>query len=157
MRLFSLSVAAVLFSFLPANAADTYVTFVHKDTKKVLAVADGSSEGGAKVILAKENATDESQHWKLEKDGEMLKIVNRKSGKVLDVNEVSNDEGASLIIWDSKDDGNDNQRFKWDEKAGTLVGKASGHALDVDKDGFVIQKKLDKDAKGQAWEAKPVK
>jgi hypothetical protein len=69
----------------PAEAADAkYFKLVHADTGKVLSVADNSDEAGAKAVLAKDEGS-KGQQWKLEKDGDHYKIVNRNSGKVLDV------------------------------------------------------------------------
>src|SRR5437660_11075113 len=86
----------------PAAADDAkYVKLVHADTGKVLAVADNSEDAGAKTVLAKDDGT-KAQQWKLEKDGTHYKFVNRKSGKVLDVDGESVEEGGAIIVWDDK-------------------------------------------------------
>src|SRR5438132_1173391 len=100
----------------PAAAQDAkYVKLVHVDTSKVLAVADNSDEANAKVVLAKDDGS-KGQQWKFVKDGDHYKIVNRKSGKVLDVEGDSMEEGGAIIQWDDKEEGNDNQRWSWDGK-----------------------------------------
>ena len=91
--------------------------------------------------------------WKVEKDGEFLKLVHVKSGKVLDVNGDSKDEGAPIILWDDKPEGYDNQRWAWagDGKERRLKSKSSELVLDVDDEGKVVQKKSGEKAKGQLW------
>lgn len=158
IRILSLSLLA-FWGTSPLSAAD-YVKLVHVESKKVLSVADKSEEPGAKIVLAKDNGGD-VQQWKLEKDGDHLKIVNRKTGKVLDVFEASVDEDAAIIQWDEKGEDNANQRWSWDgdakAKERRLKSKSSSYFLSVDKEGNAIQKKADKDAKGQLWEVVEVK
>jgi len=52
-------------------------------------------------VVAKDEA-NKARQWKLEKDGDHYKIVNRKSTKVLDVNNQSKDEGGSIIQWEGQ-------------------------------------------------------
>ena len=139
------------------------------DLQMALALARWEGEGGApqpksennretRATLAKDEANPARQ-WKLEKDGDQLKIVNRKSGKVLDVNEASKDEGGEIIQWDDKTEDNDNQRWSWDGagEERRLKSKNSGMVLDVNSDGRVIQKKSDEKAKSQLWRVVDVK
>jgi hypothetical protein len=153
-------VGAVALFAAPAVAADDvkWVKLVNPDTGKVLGVTDDSDEAGARVALVKDTNA-ESQQWKVEKDGEVLKVTNRKSGKVLDVFQASADEGAAVIQWDEKTEENDNQRWSWDGdgKAKRLKGKSSGLVLDVDGDGKIVQKKADDKAKTQLWEVADAK
>lgn len=158
MSRFCLSAALVVLA-APALFADDkdaakFVKLRHAETGKVLAVAGGSDDDLAEVVLAKEDDKDQSQQWTLEKDGEFLKIVNRKSGKVLDVNNDSKDEGANLIQYASKDDGNDNQRFQWDGKGKgrRLKSKSSELVLDAGDENKVVQKKADEKGKSQLFE-----
>jgi hypothetical protein len=151
-------VACGLFA-APAAAADAkYVKLVHADTGKVLAVADNSDEAGAKAVLAKDDGS-KAQQWKLEKDGSHYKIVNRKSGKVLDVEGESMDEGGGIIQWDDKSEGNDNQRWSWEGKGKDrrLKSKSSSLVLDVGDDAAIVQRKADEKAKGQLWRVVEVK
>src|SRR5438876_10530503 len=83
-----------------------WVKLVHTDTGKVLSVADKSEEPAARVVLAKDDGS-EFQQWKLVKDGNYYKVVNRKTGQVLDVFEESLDEGTDIIQWPDKPEGND--------------------------------------------------
>src|SRR5258708_6411148 len=143
----------------PAIADDAkYVKLVHADTGKVLAVAEGSDESGAKVVLAQDDGS-EAQQWRLVKDGDFYKLVNRKSGKVLDVFQNSDEEGAEIIQWDDKSEGYDNQRWSWEGtgKARRLKAKSSGMVLDIGDSGQVVQKKSDDKAKGQLWTVAEVK
>ncbi|HLW65083.1 MAG TPA: RICIN domain-containing protein [Gemmataceae bacterium] len=154
--IFTLVACAVLASI--ALAEDKYVKLVHVASGKALAVADGSDEAGAKAVVAKDDGS-KSQQWRLEKDGDHYKIVNRKSGKVLDVEQESLEDGGSIIQWDDKADGNDNQRWSWDGsgKERRLKSKSSSLVLDVAEDASVIQKKPDEKAKGQLWRVVEVK
>ena len=137
--------------------AEVLVKIVHVETGKVLAVEDDSDESEKPIVLAKDEVKAERQ-WKIVTDGEWLKIVHAKSGKVLDVNNASSDEGAQLIIWDAKDDDNDNQRFQWvgkgEEKR--LKAKGSSLVLDLEKTN-VVQKKSDEKSKSQTWKVVEVK
>lgn len=159
----SKTIAAVVFTcglFGAALAADDkkYVKLVHADTGKVLAIADGSDDAGAKAVLAKDDGS-QGQQWQLVKDGDYYKVVNRKSGKVLDVEGDSMDEGGGIIQWDDKSEGNDNQRWSWagDGKERRLKSKSSGLVLDTGDEGAVVQKKADDKAKGQLWKVVEVK
>lgn len=142
-----------------ALAADAnFVKLVHADTGKVLAVADNSDEAGAKAVLAKDDGS-EGQQWKFEKDGDHYKIVNRKSGKVLDVEGESKDEGGSIIQWDDKAEGSDNQRWAWEGKGKDrrLKSKSSDLVLDVGDGDSIVQRKADEKSKPQLWRVVEVK
>ena len=140
------------------SADDMIVKIVHVETGKVLAVADNSEEAGARTLLAKDG-DGEALQWKLVKDGNFLKIVNRKSGKVLDVFGDEKDEGTQIIIWDEKDEGTDNQRWSWvgDGKERQIKSKSSELVLDVDSEGRLVQKKADEKSKKQLWRIEEVK
>jgi hypothetical protein len=141
------------------DKAVKYFRLVHVESGKVLSVANNSEEAEARAVIAKEDPKNQSQEWKLDKDGDHYKLTNRKSGKVLDVNNASTDEGAEIIQWDDKSDDNDNQRWSW-VGTGTdrrLKSKSSGHVLDVNKEDGVIQNKADDKTKGQLWKLVEVK
>ncbi|HEV3143754.1 MAG TPA: RICIN domain-containing protein [Gemmataceae bacterium] len=141
-----------------ALAEDKYVKVVHVASGKVLSVADNSDDAGVKAVVVKDDGA-KSQQWKFEKDGDHYKIVNRKSGKVLDVEGESMDDGGSIIQWDDKAEGNDNQRWSWEGsgKERQLKSKSSSLVLDVGEEGLVIQKKADDKAKGQLWRVEEIK
>src|SRR5437660_1232956 len=147
-----------LFAASAAAGGAKYVKLVHADTGKVLAVADDSDDAGAKAVLAKDG-NSKAQQWKLEKDGDHYKLVNRKSGKVLDVEGASAEEGVAIIQWDDKAEDNDNQRWSWqgEGKDRRLKSKSSGLVLDVGDGDAVVQKKADEKAKGQLWRVAEVK
>jgi hypothetical protein len=143
-------------------ADEKIVRIVNVETGKVLAVADDSEESGARAVLAKADPDNKAQQWEIKKDKKDKKafaLVNVKSGKVLDVNEDSKDEGAAIIIWDAKDEDNDNQRWSWEEKdkERRIVSKSSELVLDVDDEGRIVQKKPDEKAKKQLWKIEKVK
>jgi hypothetical protein len=156
----ALVVAAFVLSLAlraPAQEAK-HVKLVHVETGKVLALTDDSGDAGAKAVVAKDEA-NEARQWKLEKDGDEYKIINRKTGKFLDVFEASMEEGGAIIQWDEKTEDNANQRWSWegtgDERR--LKSKHSNLVLDVEKDGSVVQKKADPNAKSQLWRVAEVK
>lgn len=136
---------------------DKFVKLVLADGR-VLSVESDSDEAEAQVVVVKDGAS-KAQQWQSVADGQSLKLVNRKSGKVLDVMDDSKDEDGKIIIWDDKTEDNDNQRWQWAGagKARRLKSKSSGLVLDVDGQGRVIQKKADAKAKSQLWTVKEVK
>jgi hypothetical protein len=142
-----------------ATADDKFVRLVNVDTGKVLAVKDDSDEAGSRAVLAKLDEANKAQQWKLEKDGSEYKLVNRKSGKVLDVNDDSKDEDGTIIVWDDKDDDNANQRWSWagEGKERRLKSKSSELVLDVDDEGGIVQKKVAEKSKKQLWRVEEVK
>jgi hypothetical protein len=144
----------------PALAADEkIVRIVNVETGKVLAVTDDSEEAGARTVLAKADPDNKAQQWEIKKDKKVFALVNVKSGKVLDVNEDSKEEGAAIIIWDAKDEDNDNQLWSWEEKdkERRIVSKSSALVLDIDDEGRIVQKKTDEKAKKQLWNIEKVK
>jgi hypothetical protein len=157
-RTISAVVACGLFVAQAAADDAKYVKLVHVKTSKVLAVADNSDEAGAKAVLAKDDGS-KAQQWRFEKDGDHYKLVNRKSGKLLDVEGESTDEGGAIIQWDEKTEGNDNQRWSWEgkDKARRLKSKSSTLVLDVGDDEAVVQRKADEKAKGQLWRVVEIK
>jgi hypothetical protein len=148
-----LAVVVALGLFTAAATADPpYGKLVHVDTGKVLAVANNSDEAGAKTVLARDDGS-RGQQWAFVKDGDYFKIVNRKSGQVLDVEMDSINEGAAIIQWHDKPEGNDNQRWLFEGfgLARILRCKSSGLVLDVSADGAVVQRAANGKAKGQVW------
>jgi peroxiredoxin len=119
-----------------------YVKLVHVQTGKVLAVAGNSDDSGALTVLARDDGSKAHQ-WKFEKDGAYFKITNRKSGKVLDVQQESKVEGTAIIQWQDKPAGsdNDNQRWSWqgNGKLRRLRSKFNGLVLDVRGEAVVVQ------------------
>lgn len=148
----------VLAIAVPVRGADEKFVKIALADGKVLSIADDSEEAGAAVVVAKEGDS-KAQQWQVVEDGKFLKLVNRKSGKVLDVYEASRDEDVKIIVWDEKSDDSDNQRWSWEGKgkARRLKSKSSELVLDIDSQGNVIQKKADDKAKGQLWTVKEVK
>lgn len=154
-------IATLSLTFAAAAAAEEakYVKLLHVNTGRVLAVTDDSDDNEARVIIAKDEPANKSRQWQLVKDGEYLKIVNRKSGKVLDVNNASKDEDGEIIQWEEKTDDNDNQRWSWEGKGDDrrLKSKDSKLVLDVTAEGKVIQKKPDEKTATQLWKIVEVK
>jgi hypothetical protein len=156
----SLSALAVCAAFAAtATAADKFVRLVNVETGKVLAVEGDSDEDEARTVLAKPDNENKAQQWEVKADGKHFSLVNRKSGKVLDVNGASTDEGAAIIIYPAKDDDFDNQRWSWDGdgKDRRIKSKSSDLVIDVDGEGKLIQKKADDKAKKQLWRVEEVK
>ena len=169
------------------------VKIVHVETGKVLSVADNSMDDEAAAVLVKDEPVKDSKDtaqakkakatsWKLEKDGEHWKIMNRNSGKVLDVSGFSNDEGTIIIQYgDKTDEDNSNQRWAWVEiksedakpadapkadaakssdkpaPTGRIKSKSSSLVLDADSDGTIVQRSANSKAKSQIWQIVEIK
>jgi len=134
----------------PDASKYTYVKLVHVDTGKILAIDDDSDVDGATAVLAKDDGSIAHQ-WRFEKHGDYQKIINRKSGKVLDVYMESTEEGGAIIQWDDKEGGdNDNQLWSWDARgtARRLRSKSSTLVLDVGDDGAIVQRKANELCRG---------
>jgi hypothetical protein len=138
-------------------AQSKYVKLVNVGTGKILGVDSDSEDDEAAAMVTKDSGSTARQ-WRLEKDGEFLKVINRKSGKVLDVSRDSTDEEAPIIQYMDKTESGenfDNQRWKWRVSApgspGQLVSKLSQFVLDIDDQGFLVQRKSDQKAKNQLW------
>lgn len=132
-----------------------YVKLINVGSGKVLAVEGDSEDDETPAIVAK-NSDNAPRQWKLEKDGDYLKLVNRKSGKVLDVSGESQDEDGAIIQYSDKTDGadsTDNQRWQWqgDGPQRRLTSKSSQLVLDVNEQGYVVQRKSDAKSKTQLW------
>ena len=111
---------------------------------------------GGRAVVVQADPMDPAQEWKIEPAGKAFKLVNRKTGQVLDVSDESTDPGAPIIQWE--DNGFDNQRWNWvgDGAERRLRSKSSGLVADTDKDGKLVQRKADKNAKSQLWKVVPV-
>jgi hypothetical protein len=152
-------IATFSLAFAAAAEEAKYVKLLHVNTGRVLAVTDDSDDNEARAVVAKDEPANKARQWQLVKDGEYLKIVNRKSGKVLDVNNASKDEDGEIIQWEEKTDDNDNQRWSWEGKGDDrrLKSKDSKLVLDVTAEGKVIQKKPDEKTATQLWKIVEVK
>jgi len=167
LRYSCLATAFIALLSVPILAADTplgpdgkpeskCVKLVNADSGKVLALDADSEDDSAQAVVAKDAASPARQ-WKVQSEGAFLKLVNRKSGKVLDVSGDSTDEDGIIIQWEDKagtdGESTDNQRWKWQGTgdARRLESKRSGLVLDLDSQGFLIQKKADPKSKTQLW------
>ena len=142
-----------------------YYKVVNVGSGKILGVADDSEDNEAQAtLMADVPASDKhskNRQWKLERDGNFLKLANRASDKVLDVYQESGDEGTQIILYDDKGGNNgesvDNQRWSLDgdvknAAAGRRIkSKSSGLVLDVEPDGSIVQRRANQNAKGQLW------
>lgn len=127
--------------------------------KKVLGII-GAKDDDARVILAPNNDL-QGQQWKFVKAGDYYKIVNRKSGKALNVANASGEENAAIIQWDAADDG-ENQQWSLVKQGEHFVIQArhSGMVLDVADDSknrkaTVVQSNL-REGRNQRIELVPV-
>ncbi len=137
-----------------SQPASQTVKIVNVGTSKILGVQDDGEDDSTPACLMKDE-WNPARRWTIEKDGNSLKITNRKSGKALDVSGDSLDEEGGIIIWPAKssEDGNDNQRWSWDGdgKERRLKSKSSGLVLDVATDGSIVQRRADPKSKNQLW------
>ena len=142
-----------------------YYKVVNVGSGKILGVADDSEDNEAQAtLMADVPASDKhskNRQWKLERDGNFLKLANRASDKVLDVYQESGDEGTQIILYDDKGGNNgesvENQRWSLDGDAKNAAAgrrvksKSSGLVLDAEPDGSIVQRRANPNAKGQLW------
>jgi hypothetical protein len=141
--------------------AQGYVKLVNVETKKILGILDDNTklapddkplEGQA--VLANDDNSNKARQWRIEKDEDgVLKIINRKSGQVLDLCKSSNEEGGEIIQWPEWQPKFPNQRFEWvgDGNERRLMNQSSGLVLDVDEGGKIVQAKSNANHKKQLW------
>lgn len=98
-------------------------------SKLLLAVPDKEAGEGALIVLAAQGP-NQLQQWKFVKIGDYYKIVNRKTGMALNVQNESTDEGTAIIQWDASAD-NENQQW-------SLVEKEGGYAIEARHSGMVL-------------------
>jgi serine/threonine protein kinase len=137
----------------PANPEDTpFTQLIQVGTGGALSVAESTDQSPDRAVIAPANEKDPAQHWKFLEIGPHYKVVNRKTGKVLDVFEESTEEGGQIILWMNKTGNADNQLWRWDEQGPErrLLTKQTGMALDIDADGKAVQRRVDVNAK-QRW------
>ena len=140
-----------------------YFKLVNVASGKTLGVADDSVDDEAQATLTGGAPGKEkdaaARQWRVEKTGGALRLVNRKSGKALDVSGFSSDEDAAIIQYQLKtsDEGNTNQLWIWagdrkDANSGRRLTSASSNlVLDVDADGNAVQRRSSETAKSQLW------
>ncbi len=141
--------------------ATGYVKLLNVDSGKILGILDDCTkvltDNDAllgQAVLAPDDKSNIARQWRIEKDEDgQLKIINRKSGQVLDLYQSRHIEGAAIIQWPEWQPKYSNQRFEW-QGEGTdrrLMNKCSGMVLDVDDDGKIIQATSDPASKTQLW------
>ena len=97
-----------------------YVKLVHVATGKVLGIRNDNTKVltnatalQGQAVLAKDEPNDARQ-WRIERDEDgLLRIINRKSGQVLDLRKSIETEGGEIIQWPEWQPKFDNQRFEW--------------------------------------------
>lgn len=173
-HLICLLVLAAIASATRILAADQSAEKVYKlvqiESGKVLAVNGDGDADGEKCVLADDDNSDARQ-WIVKKDGDILKFLNRKSGKALDVYDALTAEDTPIIIWPDKavvengidrshqPGGLENQFWLLDgtSKELRLKSKLTGLVLDVDAGGGIVQRNADPQAKSQRWRLVDVK
>jgi serine/threonine protein kinase len=138
----------------------TLVKLIQGETGKVLSVADGAEVSGNRAVVAEPNDKDLAQQWRLKEDSpRYYKLINRKSGLALDVNQDSKDEDAQIIQWTIKRGGGENQLWSWDGEGleRRLMSKSSGLVLAMDEEGKAIQKRADENSRRQRWRVVEIK
>jgi hypothetical protein len=140
-----------------------FVKIVHVETGKVLGIKYDSEDNAVQAVLAQDvQSTDKNslgRQWKIAAVGNSIMLINRKSGKALEVSNSSDKEGGLIIQYDvkPKSDGNDNQHWIWasdtkdSDKGRRLKSISSGLVLDVNSDGKVIQQLANENVKSQLW------
>lgn len=95
-------------------AADAaYLTITNAHTGKALGVRNGSTDNHTEVVMLNPAPTDHNQQWQLIDGGVGYFVVNRKSGKVLDIygEDCCAGNGASIQQYERRDRAVD-QRWK---------------------------------------------
>lgn len=136
-----------------------HVRLVQVSSGKALSVepaGDDQVEQGNRAVVVRYDPKDHAQQWKFEPVGTSFKVVNRKTGLVLDVSEESKAEGGAVVQWE--DNGFDNQRWGWagDGTDRRLTARHSGLAADTDRDGKLVQRTADPGSRSQLWKVVPV-
>lgn len=131
---------------------DGTVSFKNKNSGKMLDVSGGKKNKGTLLQQYRSDGTD-SQKFRLEevseeemreanndseeilkpKTDKVYRIVNAKSKKVLDIRDMSSDNGTQLQLW-FKHKGNENQMFKFKNQGDgyySIIARHSGKALEV--------------------------
>jgi hypothetical protein len=143
----------------PASADDPkYYQIVNADGK-VLAERGESEESRTLLGTAKDDPKDEAQQWEVQKSKDHLKLVNRKTGKVADIQGASIDENTPINLYAGRDEDNDNQLWSWAGKGDErrLESKLSGLVLDINGEGKAIQVKPNDKKKSQLWKLVEIK
>lgn len=147
----------------PQVVEDQFYRIKNVRSKKVLSVEDKGKLEGAQIVQVVTAGT-ELQQWKFVKTGDYYKIVNRKTGMALNVQNESRDGGTPIIQWDAKAP-NENQQWTLEKKGDNYAIKArhSGLVLDVadgskDRKAPLVQNPFkETDNENQLFEFVPVK
>lgn len=112
-------------------------------------------DNGQVVVQQAPDGTD-AQIWTSVKSGKAVKLINKASGKVLDVMHGGTEAGSWAQTWE--DVGGDSQLWQWVKLTATyrkLINVQSGKALDIvdmrEDDGAPAQIWDDVDGAGQQW------
>lgn len=127
---------------------------INRRTGKAL-TAEGGENGS--IVIQSAATGEDSQLWTPVKAGMAIKLVNKHSGKVLDVTHGSTEAGSWAQIWDDVADG-DSQLWQLVKVTATykkLMNVQSGKVLDIvemrEDDGAPAQIWDDVDGVGQQW------
>ena len=138
-----------------------YYRIQNANSKLVLGVA-GKTELGTEVIQVPLNKSAEGQQWKFVKKGNVYEIINKKSGKALNVRDGSKSENAPLIQWNARSKG-ENQRWSLEKNGDSfsLIAQHSGMAIGIlnrsKEPGIqVVQLRTRKNAKNQLFDLVPI-
>jgi hypothetical protein len=82
-------------------------------TSMCLQVENWSTEDGGNLVLGTYADYQNNQQWSLEKEGDWYNIMNRNSGKLVDVQACSETNGGNLHQWSYYSDGAESQRWSF--------------------------------------------
>lgn len=135
------------------RAKQEEMMIVNRRTGKAL--QSTGPDDGQLVEQAAPNGSD-AQLWTAVKEGKAVKLVNKASGKVLDVMHGGTEAGTWTQIWE--DVGGDSQLWQWVKVTATykkLMNVQSGKVLDIvdmrEDDGAPTQIWDDVEGEGQQW------
>ena len=133
-----------------------WYTIAAKIGGKVIEVENACDENGAAVCLADATGEDH-QLWAIRHiDGKYHKIINKKTGKALDIISMGVVNGANLHQWEFVD--GDSQMWFFEEKEGGVAIKSAMSAKCIDVVGMNaelagarLQIWVDVDGENQTW------
>lgn len=81
------------------------------NSNRVLSIQNGRTDNGAIAVVADRNLSSTAQLFRFDLiSGNIYRLTSRSSGKVLDINVASQNDGAQVIQWDNY--GTTNQQFR---------------------------------------------
>lgn len=99
------------------------------DRERTLDIAEENSDPGAKIIAWQYNGNS-NQEWRYHHvEAEFFWLVSEMNGKAMDIEGGDSSSGAKVIMYEKKDDAEDNQLW-YEDKHGCICSKLNEFCLD---------------------------